>query len=66
MTINGKDHDVSDKDLLDLAASFDIKGGRKVLDTAREAVETFAEYAKTAGLTPEFAELIIHNHNMSY
>ena len=66
MTVNGKDHDVSDKDLLELAASFDIKGGRKVLDTAREAVENFAEYAKTAGLTPEFAELIIHNHNMSY
>lgn len=61
MTLNGKDHDVSDKDLLELATSFDIKGGRKILDTAREVVGNFAEYANTAGLTPEVTDLIIQN-----
>ena len=64
MTINGKDHDVSDKDLLELATSFDIKGGRKILDTAREAVKNFTEHAKTAGLAPEVTDLIMQNHNV--
>lgn len=64
MTLNGKDHDVSDKDLLELATSFDIKGGRKLLDTARVAVENFAEYARIAGLTQEVTDLIIQNHNV--
>lgn len=64
MTLNGKDHDVSDKDLLELATSFDIKGSRKILDTAREAVENFTGYAKTAGLTPEVTDLIIQNFNV--
>lgn len=59
MTLNGKDHNVSDKDLLELATSFDIKGGRKILETSREAVGNFAEHAKTAGLTPEVTDLII-------
>lgn len=64
MTLNGKDHDVSDKDLLELATSFDIKGSRKILDTAREAVENFTEHAKTAGLTPEVTDLIIQIFNV--
>lgn len=64
MTLNGKDHDVSDKDLLELAASFDIKCGCKILDTAREAVGNFAEHAKTAGLTPAVTDLIIQNHDV--
>lgn len=64
LTLNGKDHDVSDKDLLELATSFDIKGSRKILDTAREAVENFTEHAKTAGLTPEVTDLIIQNFNV--
>lgn len=64
MTLNGKDHDVSDKDLLELATSFDIKGSRKILDTAREAVENFTGHAKTAGLTPEVTDLIIQNFNV--
>lgn len=64
MTLNGKDHDVSDEDLLELAISFDIKGARKILDTAREAVGNFAEYANTAGLTPEVADIIMQNHNV--
>lgn len=64
LTLNGKDHDVSDKDLLELATSFDIKGGRKMLDAAREAVENFAEHAKTAGLTPAVADLIMRNHDV--
>ena len=64
MTLNGKDHDVSDKDLLELATSFDIKGSRKILDTAREAVENFTEHAKTAGLTPKVTDLIIQNFNV--
>lgn len=64
MTLNGKEHDVSDKDLLELATSFDIKGSRKILDTAREAVENFTEHAKTAGLTPEVTDLIIQNFNV--
>lgn len=64
MTLNRKDHDVSDKDLLELATSFDIKGSRKILDTAREAVENFTEHAKTAGLTPEVTDLIIQNFNV--
>ena len=55
---------MSDKDLLELATSFDIKGGRKMLDAAHEAVENFAEHAKTAGLTPEVADLIMRNHNV--
>lgn len=59
MTLNGKDHNVSDKDLLELATSFEIKCGRKILETSREAVGNFAEHAKTAGLTPEVTELII-------
>lgn len=62
MTLNGKDHDVSDKDLLELAISFDIKGSRKILDTAREAVENFAEHATTAGLTPEITNLLMQSH----
>ena len=64
MTLNRKDHDVSDKDLLELATSFDIKGSRKILDTAREAVENFTEHTKTAGLTPEVTDLIIQNFNV--
>lgn len=64
MTLNRKDHDVSDKDLLELAASFDIKSGCKILDTAREAVENFAEHAKTAGLTPAVIDLIIQSHDV--
>lgn len=64
MTLNGKDHEVSDKDLLELATSFDIKGARKILDTARDAVGNFAEYANTAGLTPEVTNLIMQNHNV--
>lgn len=64
LTLNGKDHDVSDKDLLELATSFDIKGGRKILDAAREAAENFAEHAKTAGLTPVVADLIMRNHDI--
>lgn len=64
MTLNGKDHEVSDKDLLELATSFDIKGARKILDTARDAVGNFAEYANTAGLTTEVTNLIMQNHNV--
>lgn len=64
LTLNGKDHDVSDKDLLELATSFDIKGGRNMLAAAREAVENFAEHAKTAGLTPAVTDLIMRNHNV--
>lgn len=64
MTLNEKDQEVSDKDLLELATSFDIKGGRKILDTAREAVGNFAEHAKTAGLTPEIIDLIIQNFSV--
>lgn len=59
MTLNGKDHDVSDKDLLELATSFDIKCGRKLLDNARDAVENFATHAKTAGLADEVSDRII-------
>ena len=44
--------------------SFDIKGWRKMLDAAHEAVENFAEHAKTAGLTPEVTDLIMRNHNV--
>lgn len=64
LTLNGKDHDVSDKDLLELATSFDIKGGRNMLAAAREAVENFAEHAKTAGLTPAVTDRIMRNHNV--
>lgn len=64
MTLNGKDHNVSPQDLLELATSFDIKGSRKILETARNAVENFAEHAKTAGLTPAVTNLIIQNHNI--
>ncbi len=62
MTLNGKNHDVSAQDLFELAASFDIKGARKMLETARNAVENFAEHAKAAGLTPEVTDLIMQNH----
>lgn len=62
MTLNGKNHDVSTQDLLELAASFDIKGARKMLETARNAVENFAEHAKAAGLMPEVTDLIMQNH----
>lgn len=64
MTLNGKDHDVSDKDLLELATSFDVKAGSKIVNIAHEAVENFAEYAKTAGLTSEIIDRIIQNHNV--
>lgn len=62
MTLNGKNHDVSAQDLLELAASFDIKGARKMLETARNAVENFTEHATAAGLTPEVTDLIMQNH----
>ncbi len=64
MTLNGKDHDVSDKDLLELATSFDVKAGSKIVNIAHEAVENFSEYAKTAGLTSEITDIIIQNHNV--
>ncbi len=62
MTLNDKNHDVSTQDLLELAASFEIKGARKMLETARNAVENFAEHAKAAGLKPEVTDLIMQNH----
>lgn len=58
MTLNGKDNDVSAADLLELAASFDIKGARKMLEKARSAVNNFSEYAETAGVTPKVAAII--------
>lgn len=61
MSLNGKDHNVSDKDIFELATTFDIKDSRKILDTARIAVENFAEHAKTAGLKPEVTDLIVHS-----
>lgn len=64
MTLNGKDRDVSDKDLLELATSFDIKGGSKLLDTARKAVRNFEEHATTVGLTPEITNLLMQSHNI--
>lgn len=64
MTLNGKDHDLSAHDLLELASSFDIKGARKILNTAREAVGHFAELAKTVGLTSEMTDIIIKNHDL--
>lgn len=64
MTLNGKDYDLSAHDLLELASSFDIKGARKILNTAREAVGHFAELAKTVGLTSEMTDIIIKNHDL--
>ncbi|MGM9868294.1 MAG: type II toxin-antitoxin system HipA family toxin [Muribaculaceae bacterium] len=64
MTINGKNHQVSTQDLLELATSFDIKGARKILDTACDAVANFPEHAKIAGLTPSVTNLITHNHQL--
>lgn len=64
MTINGKNHHVSTRDLLELATSFDIKGARKILDTACDAVANFPEHAKIAGLTPSVTSLITHNHQL--
>lgn len=64
MALNGKDHDVTTQDLLELADSFDIKGSPKILDAARGAVENFAEHAKSAGLTPAVTDLIMQHHNV--
>lgn len=64
MALNGKDHDVTTQDLLELADSFDIKGGLRILDTARSAVENFAEHAKAAGLTLAVTDLIMQHHNV--
>ena len=61
MTLNGKDDDVSDKDLLELAVSYDITGGRKILEAARGAVENFAQHAATAGLPTQVTDLIIQS-----
>lgn len=63
MTLNSKDHDVSQRDLLELATSFDIKGSHKILDTAINAVRNFAEHANSAGLSPTVTDLIIQNQN---
>lgn len=58
MTVKGKNHDVSADDLLELAASFDVKGAPEILKIARSAVENFAAHAEAAGLSPEITALI--------
>lgn len=40
------------------ASTFDIKGGGKILETAREAVNNFEAHAVTAGLPPEVTDRI--------
>lgn len=55
LTLNGKDHGVTDSDLLELAETFGIKCGCKILDNARAAVADFPIYARAAGLTQEVA-----------
>lgn len=64
MTLNGKDHDILDEDLLQLANAFDIKGAAKVLDIARQAVENFGEHAKAAGLAPAVVDMITQNFGL--
>lgn len=61
MTLNGKDHDISTDDLLGLSISFDIKGGRKLVEASHAAVENFAEHAKIAGLPPDVIGIIMTN-----
>ncbi|MGM9866713.1 MAG: type II toxin-antitoxin system HipA family toxin [Lepagella sp.] len=58
MTLNGKNQDITTEDLLRLARTFDIKGGGKILETAREAVNNFEAHAVTAGLPPEVTDRI--------
>ena len=38
------------------ARTFDIKGGGKILETAREAVNNFEAHAVTAGLPPKVTD----------
>lgn len=64
LTLNGKNHDVSEADLSELAISFDIKGARKILETARSAVANFAEHAKAAGLTTSVTDIIMRSAKM--
>lgn len=61
LTLNGKDHDITTDDLLELSTAFDIKGGSKLVETAHAAVENFAEHATIAGLTPDVTRIIWAN-----
>lgn len=65
MTLNGKDHDLSADDLLDLAVSFDVKNGRKILEKAHEAVENFPKHAMTAGLSSEITDKIMEAFSLT-
>lgn len=53
MTINGKNHDITKADLLEVASRYNIKGASSIIETSIEAVKKYRQYALQAGV-PEF------------
>ena len=53
MTINGKNHDITKADLLEVASRYNIKGASSIIETSIEAVKKYRQYALQVGV-PEF------------
>jgi len=53
MTVNGKRDHFTQKDLLDVAASSDLKGAEKVIQEVLDAVTQWPDFAKQAGVDSE-------------
>ncbi|MCM1521009.1 MAG: type II toxin-antitoxin system HipA family toxin [Lachnoclostridium sp.] len=50
LTLNGKCQDISKKDLLEIAARFDVKDASSIVNKAVDAVSSYRKYAISAGV----------------
>ncbi len=65
MTINGKQKEIAGSDLLDVAKNVEIKRAKEIVVEVADALASWQEFAKKAGVSDEVAEYIagVHTNN---
>ena len=59
LTINGKDDDITDSDLIEFAKSNGIKGAENILSEVKTAISSFPNYAEAANIDKKWTECIL-------
>lgn len=58
MTINGKNQDITNKDFLDMASRYNIKGAPEIIHRAIASVKNYRRHAQQAGVPDEWTKRI--------
>ena len=58
MSVNGKNRDVSAKDMLEVASEYNIKDAPSLIGKAISAAREYSSFAETAGVSKEWREFI--------